>query len=793
MRAPAEGWRAAVAVLSLALLMAAGAAPRAEPLPPDAAPERIPVQVTLNTVPRGELFVWRDSHGTWIARDDAARLGVPIPGSGSMTIDGRIHFLLERIDGVRVRFDEDTLTLGIDVEPSMLKTQEFDLSRAEHLDITASPGFSGYLNYAFSATRSGSVDAYDAHLLANIAAAGWLARTEHEAVESAGLTQKFRLQSFVQRDWPGPMLRFIGGDFNTAAGPLSRGYALGGVSFGRAFELHPGLVTSPTAQITGIASTPSTAEVYVDGVLVATRAIAPGPYEFSNLQDFAGLRNVEVVIRDATGVRDRIKVPYYFSERILAEGYTDFNVAWGAQRRGTFSDTYDVGTFSGYVYHGFTDYLTLGLEAQRTSGYAFAAIAAGLRSDRFGVFSLDLAGQRLASGGFSRADMLNWRYTRGGTTLRMMTRGYSEGFRTTDTDTSLLPALELPRREYDVAWDQKLPFTLLLSLNAAERGFHGTQPPGHDYGASLSASLLGYGNISISGQRTCALHACTNQAAVNVSIPIGTQLNLNASYRRDDDGTLTRYAQLSRPVPIGEGYGWRATVQDSGGTRDASVDGSLRMKHGVLSASADVTTFSDGTRSTATRGSVEGSLACVGTSCYTTQPITDAFAVVDLSGVDDVRVFRNNEVIGRTTSSGEILLSNTPTLSRNDIRIADEDVPISIAVLRNSTVLVPAQGVGYRVTFDLRPIASVTGTLVMKDGDVPVTNVEIVVISGHSDPYRARTGNGGRFELDGIQAGRYYVSADMEQGACGAYVDVPFSRNAVYEAGVVRCAISAAF
>jgi outer membrane usher protein len=139
------------------------------------------------------------------------------------------------------------------------------------------------------------------------------------------------------------------------------------------------------------------------------------------------MRNVEVVIRDASGVRETIRVPFYFTERLLSKGLTDFNVSWGAQRAGSL-DSYGVGTFSGYLFHGVTDRLTLGVEAQRSSGYAFGAIAAGFRADPVGVFSGEVGAQRLGSAAETTlAGTFAWNYTRGGTTPALA-RGYEAGY-----------------------------------------------------------------------------------------------------------------------------------------------------------------------------------------------------------------------------------------------------------------------------------------------------------------------------------------------------------------------------
>jgi hypothetical protein len=161
-----------------------------------------------------------------------------------------------------------------------------------------------------------------------------------------------------------------------------------------------------------------------------------------------------------------------------------------------------------------------------------------------------------------------------------------------------------------------------------------------------------------------------------------------------------------------------------------------------------------------------------------------------------VRVSRNNELIGATSSTGEVLIANAPVLTRNDILIADGDVPISIAVPTNRQVLVPAQGVGYRVRFDLRPLMSIVGTLVRES--------------------RRRQGRGGEYGIDSAQRAHRKRSArapartassrstrsrpaattcprTMEEGPCGVHVEIPPERKPVLRLGEVKCEIAAHF
>jgi outer membrane usher protein len=171
-----------------------------------------------------------------------------------------------------------------------------------------------------------------------------------------------------------------------------------------------------------------------------------------------------------------------------------------------------------------------------------------------------------------------------------------------------------------------------------------------------------------------------------------------------------------------------------------------------------------------------------------TQPITDAFAVVDLDGVPGVRVSRNNEEIGRSDDSGQVVVAVVPSLTTNMFEIADSDVPISISVRENQKTVVPAQGVGYLVHFDLRPIAAIEGRLLR--GTKPLENLEFVLRSPASGERNLRTGHEGRFQVDQVESGRYQVSVSLSDGSCDATIDVPSSKEPIRKLGDVHCEIA---
>src|SRR5205809_2893539 len=121
-------------------------------LPPGAfaaGEDNLVVEVRVNGVPKGELFLTRRDGGFWFDREDLKQLGLKLPETAAA---GEVR--IDTIEGLAASFDEATLVLSISAEPRLFPAQEIKISGPKVLDLTPAPGVSGYLNYAWSAERS---------------------------------------------------------------------------------------------------------------------------------------------------------------------------------------------------------------------------------------------------------------------------------------------------------------------------------------------------------------------------------------------------------------------------------------------------------------------------------------------------------------------------------------------------------------------------------------------------------------------------------------------------------------
>jgi outer membrane usher protein len=82
---------------------------------------------------------------------------------------------------------------------------------------------------------------------------------------------------------------------------VGSGAFLGGIGVSRVFSLDPYLFRDPSLGFARALPTPSTVDIYVNGILLRRVQLPPGLVELRNLAVYSGSGFTQVVIRDAFG------------------------------------------------------------------------------------------------------------------------------------------------------------------------------------------------------------------------------------------------------------------------------------------------------------------------------------------------------------------------------------------------------------------------------------------------------------------------------------------------------------
>ena len=174
-----------------------------------------------------------------------------------------------------------------------------------------------------------------------------------------GLTRSSTSLIFDDRD---TLTRLTLGDAIVSDGLLAGAANVLGVQYAKNFEIDPYLVTYPLQTLAGTTSVPSTAYVYVNGQLVRTVQLQPGPFNLQNVPVASGNSNTQVVIRNAFGQTQALQAPFYFGSNQLKQGLSQYVFDFGVARAQDYVGMSDYDNLAGLAFYnyGFTDWLTAG-------------------------------------------------------------------------------------------------------------------------------------------------------------------------------------------------------------------------------------------------------------------------------------------------------------------------------------------------------------------------------------------------------------------------------------------------
>jgi outer membrane usher protein len=568
--------------------------------------------------------------------------------------------------------------------------------------------------------------------------------------------------------------RLTAGDAIVSNGLLGGSLVLGGITVGRDYSVDPYFARSPTLDLLGTVSTPSTVDVLVDGRLVSTQALPPGPFRLDGIPTTSGANNTRLVIRDAFGGVREVSESYYLSTGALARGLEDYQVSAGLERRslGVKSWSYGTPVVMARYRRGLTNALTVGGRIEATPALVSTGpsiTANALVGELEAAISVSRTETRQGYA-FSAAFLRTSRQVNGALSVRAMSPSYAT--------TSLRPDDDRPM--LDVA--ASLGVSLGRGRSATVRR-HIVSMSGSGRvvrtSVTVSTPVSGRADLSVGATVRRDATGAAHEALVGVTIRMGKGATAGVSAGGTERGTHAA-VDVNRPLPVGAGWGYQLHNEPGeGGLSQAVLQyqgpyGRYELRPG-LSAGA-------------TSLSASGSVVAVGGGLYASRPIQDGFALVRVPGVAGVRATSSHQVVGRTNRHGSLLVPNLLPYYGNVLGISDVDVPLANTVTSVSKTVAPPYRGGAVVTFPSRPVQSVAGILVVNDQGVPrVPAYGQLTVQVGDETRDSPIGESGEFYVEGVPPGRHPAFVEQGGHTYAFVLDVPVSGKAHVNLGRVSC------
>lgn len=747
-------------ILAAALLVVACES-RAEPVPTI-------VMITVNGQARGDHFVLKDGARWLIAEDELRQFGLQAAVGDAVSVDGRRYWVLSSLKQVRFSIDETAARIDLVADPEIFGRQRLDLTPAPRLMPTYDN--SGFLNYQLNwAGADHQRSSYGVNTELAFRHDRWLFDNQTNYLNDASGNRFTRLGTSATYDWFEKLVRFVAGDQAASTGGLGQTMHLGGLGAYRAYAMEPGLVTTPTARFAGSTPVAGEVDVYVDGIRVYSAPVKPGTFELDNITRYAGLRRVDVVVRDSLGqIIQRSSSTTYLTDRLLRAGFDEFTYAVGLVRpeTGAGSDRYHGLGLATAHRVGVSDSLTVGAHADRTPDYATAGADAAVQLGSLGVIGIEAAaGRPRETGHVAAAGSILYSYSADGWGIDLNHRQLQRGFLPPST---VLPQF-VPLKDAGVQISYGSTRYGTLTGTATQSDFDdGSRQRSYTLRYNLSPAprwnidaTLGHVNGQGGAQSGVT-------AALSVNYFFAERTTATARIQRTP-GNGTEYdLEVARTPPIGPGFGYRVDVQRSAGTNLVRPQFQLNTDTQEYTLGV-VRGFGGDVDTTAAQASIAGAFAYAGGVSAFTRPIYDSFAVVKTGEVEGVRVMQNSQEAGRSGHDGTLFASTVGSYVENRFTLDANTVPIDTVIGQNNVIVVPPLRGGVLVDFALRPQRAVSGILVLRRGleEKPMAGIDALLESGTST-LQLFTATDGAFYIEDAAPGSYSGRIRAEGTECHA-------------------------
>lgn len=738
-------------------------------------PQQAVFDLTVNTVPAGEIRVLIAGDDVWADVETLAAAGLVNVEGERREVTGRMFVRLASIvPAPVVVLNAEALTLTVTADPLLFRGSRLHLETSRPRDIVYTRATSAFVNYGatWSSASSTAVN------LESGVTVGRAFLTSSFYLPSAGHRSRGLTAAIV--DDRQRMRRYQFGDAVAATGPLGGTIQFAGVTVSRDFSLDPYFIRYPTTGLSGVVTTPSRLDVYVNNQLVRTLQVQPGAYELANLALPTGAADTRVVVRDAFGGQQELGGSLYVTTSILAKGLQQYQYAVGVERLRPFDSLWDYGRPVVTAAHrvGVTDDLTLGARAEIESGLASGGGGATLRAGRFGAIELSAAMSRAHATGFAGGLAYEYIGRRGG--LSFAWRRASDAYETLTTRRSTGATVNELLASVSSRVSRRVT-TGLSWQSQNDRARAGTRRAAATTSIALTAKL----SLFLSASRSQFEDVWSNGAFASLAVGLGPRASASLSAERLNGATIGAF-DVQQSAPVGPGYGFRGQVAGLGAATTL-VNGEVRAQSRW--GQADIRqSFVDGQRETWAQ--FNGAVVAIGGRVIAARPIQEGFALVRVPSVSGVRAYVSHQEMGRTDRHGDLLLPNLLPYYGNRIAIADADVPIDRTISSREVTLAPPYRGGAIAEFAAPRQLRLSGRVVLPDG-TPIDGQRALDATARiagAIVVDTWLGAGGEFYVEGLGPGDYTLEVTAPAFRCIARFRVPESDEPVVRVGDVQCA-----
>jgi outer membrane usher protein len=238
---------------------------------------------------------------------------------------------------------------------------------------------------------------------------------------------------------------------------------------------------------------------------------------------------------------------------------------------------------------------------------------------------------------------------------------------------------------------------------------------------------------------------------------INARTGVNSSTSFDSNGGTTTEQDLQQNLPAGRGVGYRLTA-DEGAIR--AVDGTLELQGDAGIYSAEVR---EQAGSSLVQLSARGGIGLLAGHASPTREIDDSFAAIQVGQESGVRIYQENQLVGRTNAQGYLLVPGLRAYQNNDIRIEQADLPLDVIVDTLQAQAVPYYRSAVVVNFPIQHSRGALLVVHLEDGYLLPPGVTLRL--GNDQGTEFPSGLNGEVYITGL-ADQNEIHAEWGGGSC---------------------------
>jgi outer membrane usher protein len=665
--------------------------------------EKLLLDVWVNGHSIGKIGEFTLRRGKLMARPDELRdLGFRVPDA--LAAKPGTLIALSELHGVTWTIDQKNQVLNVTASDSALLPTVFQLGGRETSTgrRTIESGTGMTLNYdvagTFTGGRSGGTGSVDLRTFApwGIISSDWLGYAG-TASGSTGATKAIRLDSAYSLADVNSLRRYTVGDFITSGLAWNRPFHIEGAQVRSDFSMRPDLITFPLPTLTGSAAVPSTLQVLVNGSVVASNQVDPGPFEIQQLPVISGAGTITMTMTNAMGQQVSVTQPFYGGSALLAPGLQTYSAQTGLVRRNWGAASNDYGKIAGTALYrrGLTQNLTIEGAAEGTPGAIMAGAGGAATARRLGLVNFDVAISS-ASGRIGElysigAQRIGTRFSLGGSAI-LASRNYRDvvSMNGSGIQRKQLNAFaSISQRHFGSAGLAYAEVDEDASPTVVQGSVAQSQ---HSHIVTANYSMQ-FHRVSFYASEFKSLDSGGSSALqVGITIPLGRRSSASLS----GSSTGSGQAQIQQSaVRVGD-WGYQGYVSAGNGSHEF---GQAQYKSPVGLFSAGVDQFGG---QTTVRVESQAAVSLVDKGLFPSNTVYDSFAIVDTAPVEHVHVYQENRDVGTTNKAGRLLVPDMRAFDVNHLGIEPNDVPADATLGIDKKVVRPQDRSGVVVRFPIQ-------------------------------------------------------------------------------------------